>query len=142
MENEKSIFLDLFGDYPLNRVLDFLITYEGFDYSMVEIAEKSRVGYSTLKLFWPHLVENKIVIQTRKIGNAKLFKLNISNPIVKKFSDFYWAVTFKRAHKLMEAEGIHSEQEGLLIEKKAKLPKKKSRKKYLRPDRLPFFEVG
>ncbi len=32
MEN-KSLFVEFFGDYPLIRVLDFLIEQEGFDYS-------------------------------------------------------------------------------------------------------------
>ncbi|MBU1203750.1 MAG: hypothetical protein KKG60_01645 [Nanoarchaeota archaeon] len=88
MEN-KSIFLKVFGDYPLNKVMDFLITYEDFDYPMKEIAVKSGVGYSTLKLFWKHLVKFGIVKHTRDIGNAKLFKLNVENQIVKKFSKFY-----------------------------------------------------
>ena len=118
MEQEKSIFLEMFGDYPLNRVLDFLITYEDFDYPMIEIAEKSGVGYSTLKQFWPTLVQYKIVIQERKIGNAKLYKLNFNNSVVKKFRDFYWEVTFKRTHELLEKEGIH-------IGQKAHVPKSK-----------------
>ena len=33
MEN-KTIFLEIFGDSPTLRVLDFLIVNEDFDYSM------------------------------------------------------------------------------------------------------------
>lgn len=121
MENEKSIFLEIFGDYPINRVLNFLIIYEGFDYPMVEIAEKSGVGYATLKLFWPTLANSGIVAQTRKIGNAKLYKLNLGSPIVKKFRNFYWEVTFKRTHELLEKEGVQ-------IGPKIWVPKKKKGK--------------
>jgi len=89
----KSIFLEVFGDYPINKVMDFLITYEDFDYPMKEIAIKSGVGYSTLKLFWKHLIKYGVIKHTRDIGNAKLFKLNSTSPVVKRFSRFYWDLT-------------------------------------------------
>ena len=106
MEKEKSVYLELFGDYPINRVLSFLIVNEDFDYSMAEIAKYSGVGYSTLKLFWPYLVESRVVIQTRGVGNAKMCKLNLQNPVVKKFRDFYWAVTKQHVHAELEEEGL------------------------------------
>jgi len=90
---EKTLFRRYFGDSPKLRVIEFLTIYEGMDYPMIEIAEKSGVGYSTLKLFWKDLVKNKIVKPTRRIGNAKLFTLNTDNPAVKKFGKMYWEVT-------------------------------------------------
>lgn len=90
---EKSLFLKTFGDSPKLRVLDFLIVSYEFDYSMKEIAEKSGVGYSTLRLFWKELVKDEIVVHTRDIGNATLFKLNTKNSIVKKFDKMYWEIT-------------------------------------------------
>jgi hypothetical protein len=60
---------------------------------MTQIASEAGVGYATLKLFWPQLKKEKIVIQTRIIGRAKMYKLNNKNSIVKKFNDFYWATT-------------------------------------------------
>lgn len=93
MDKELSLFLKVFGTNPKLRVMDFLIVSIDLDYSMKEIAEKSGVGYSTLKLFWKDMVKNKIVIPTRTIGNAKLFRINTDNPVVKEFHDFYWKVT-------------------------------------------------
>ena len=80
---EKSIFIKVFGDYPLIRVLDFLLTFREFDYPLTEIAENSGVGWSTLHRLWPKLVENGIVIKTRQIGRATLYKLNQENPIAR-----------------------------------------------------------
>jgi len=82
MEN-KSLFVEFFGDYPLIRVLDFLIEQEGFDYSEKEICKYANVSWNTLKTFWGKLVETKIVVPTRKIGKAQMYKLNTENPIVK-----------------------------------------------------------
>jgi len=101
---EKSIFLGVMGNYPINKVLDFLITYEDFDYPMKEIAAKSGVGYSTLKLFWGGLIKNRIVIQTRTIGNAKLFTLNKDSPIVKQFKILYFSILEAETKKELKEE--------------------------------------
>ena len=95
----KTAFLQIFGDSPMLRVLDFLIVNEDFDYSMTDIAAQSGVGYSTLKLFWKKLEESKIVKQTRVVGKAKMYRLNSDNPVVKKFRDFYWETTKQAVHE-------------------------------------------
>lgn len=92
----KTIFLQIFGDTPILRVMDFLIVNDDFDYSMTDIAELSSVGYATLKLFWPQLEKNQIITKTREVGKAKLYRLNDANPILKKFKDFYWETTKQR----------------------------------------------
>lgn len=89
----KSVFLEKFGDYPINRVLDFLVVFNAFDYSIIDIAKNSGVGYSTLKILMKELIKNKIVIQSRIVGKSKMFKLNNDNIIVKRFIQFYWDIT-------------------------------------------------
>src|SRR3989344_8657642 len=74
MENE-SLFLKSFGDTPINRVLDFLIVHEEFDYAMKDIARLSGVGYATLKLFWGALERAGLVAMTRVVGKAKMYRL-------------------------------------------------------------------
>ena len=88
----KSVFLKQEGDTPKNRVWSFLIIYSEYDYSMKEIALHSKVGYTTLEKMWKEFREKEIIIQTRNVGKAKMYKLNLKNPIVEKFIDFYWAV--------------------------------------------------
>ena len=38
LNQQKTVFLDMFGSYPYLKVLDFLIRNEEFDYSMTQIA--------------------------------------------------------------------------------------------------------
>ena len=90
--NMKSVFLDKQGATPKNKVLDFLITYAELDYSLKEIAKYSGAGYSTVKLLIKRLEKDKWVIATRKISKIRLYKLNINNPEVGKFIEFYWEV--------------------------------------------------
>ena len=88
----KSLFLKKQGDSPKNKVLDFLITYSELDYSLKEIAKHSGAGYSTVKILIKKLVKDGWIIPTRKISKIKLYKLNVGNPEVKRFIEFYWEV--------------------------------------------------
>ena len=89
---EKSIFLKEQGNTPINRIWNFLIVHSEFDYSMKEIARYAGVGYTTLKRIWKDFKKRSIIIQTREIGKAKMYKLNLNNPVVKRFIDYYWSV--------------------------------------------------
>ncbi len=88
----KSLFLKKQGSTPKNKVLDFLITYSELDYSLKEISKLSGAGYSTVKILIKKLVSDKWIVPTRKISKIKLYKLNVNNPEVKKFIEFYWEV--------------------------------------------------
>ena len=84
---EKSSFRVVFGDSPIVKVIDFFLDNREFDYSLTDIAKNSDIGWSTLHQFWSNLVKLGIVTKTRKIGRAELYKLNLSNPLVKKLID-------------------------------------------------------
>ncbi|MEA3329815.1 MAG: hypothetical protein U9Q06_03665 [Nanoarchaeota archaeon] len=79
----QSIFTEYFGNSPYIKVLDFLIQGQEFDYSMTEIARGGQIGWSAFTKIWKQLTNKQIILPTRTIGNAKLFKLNKENPFVK-----------------------------------------------------------
>ena len=89
MEKE-TVFVEVFGNNPIIKVLDFLITFQLFDYPLTEIAKNSNVSYSTLQTFWEKLVKNKIVIKTRRVGKSDLYKLNTKNPAVQQLIKLDW----------------------------------------------------
>ena len=88
----KSIFLKLEGNTVKNRIWNFLIVHSEFDYSMKDIAKLSEISYTALKEIWKELIKRNIVIHTRNVGKAKMYKLNRENPQVEKFIDYYWSV--------------------------------------------------
>ena len=90
MDKTNSIFVEVFGATPLIKVLDFLITFQLFDYPLTEIARNSGVSYSTLQTFWSKLEKNNIVIKTRRIGKSDLYKLNTNNPAVQQLVKLDW----------------------------------------------------
>lgn len=86
----KSIFIEVFGNNPAMKVLDFLISYQMFDYPLTEIAKNSGVSYSTLQTFWEKLERNNIVIKTRRVGKSDLYKLNTKNLAVQQLIKLDW----------------------------------------------------
>jgi len=84
---EKTSFRLVFGDSPIVKVIDFFLDNREFDYSLTDIAKNSDIGWSTLHGFWKNIVKLGIVVKTRKIGRAELYKLNPSSPLVKKLID-------------------------------------------------------
>lgn len=121
---EESVFVEYFGDYPLIRVLDFLILSREMDYSMTEICKNSGVGWTAFSDIWPHLVKKEIVLLTRKIGNAKLFKLNTKNPWVKELIKMDKVITKLETEKFL-SESKKSEQKVEHTKKSHKLQEKK-----------------
>ena len=92
MEN-NSIFIEVFGNNPVMKVIDFLISFQMFDYPLTEIAKNSEVSYSTLQTFWEKLERNNIVIKTRRVGKSDLYKLNTQNPAVQQLIKLDWNLT-------------------------------------------------
>jgi hypothetical protein len=64
-----------------------------FDYPLTEIANNSRVSYSTLQTIWEKLERNNIVIKTRRVGKSDLYKLNTQNPAVQQLIKLDWNLT-------------------------------------------------
>jgi len=71
----------LFADSSIAKLLDFLTLYKDFDYPKTEISRNSGVSWKTLYRLWPLLEKYNLVVKTRQIGRATLFKLNTENPI-------------------------------------------------------------
>ncbi|MEK6983702.1 MAG: hypothetical protein AABX33_03950 [Nanoarchaeota archaeon] len=114
---QKSVFLQEEGNTPKNRIWSFLIVHSEYDYSMKDIARYSEVGYTTLKEIWKEFREKKIVIQTRVVGKAKMYRLNPKNPVVNKFIDYYWAVVesvVRRKNKIKEENTNYATAQGAM----------------------------
>lgn len=85
---EESLFIRELGiKSPMLKVLDFLMDNESFDYSKTDIAGGTGLSRATLFKTWPKLEALDLIIATRTVGQAKMYKLNKQNPIVKKLME-------------------------------------------------------
>lgn len=85
----ENAFLEFLGNNPHTRLLEFLITGREFDYTLTDLAENSGISWSTLHRLFPVFEKRKIVIKTREVGRAKLYKLNQKNDEVRKLILLY-----------------------------------------------------
>lgn len=108
MENE-SIFVEYLGDSPLIRILNFLILGKDFDYSMTEIANGAGVGWTSFKRAWSILEKRDAIVHTRDIGKAKLYKLNTSDPTIKKLVRLHWEILKEETNKMLAEKGTSIE---------------------------------
>ncbi len=107
IKENKSLFLNYFGDTPQLRIMDFLIDNHFFDYPVTEIAKESNVSYNSLKVFFPNMIKTGIVVKTRKIGKSDYYKLNINNLFVKNLIKLDWTITKKNILPEVETEVLN-----------------------------------
>ena len=88
-QDESTVFRELFGDTPKIRVLEYLLEGRELDHSIGDIAEGAGINRVTLFRLWPQIEKSKLVVHTRNIGNAKLFKLNAKNPYVREIAKLF-----------------------------------------------------
>ncbi len=85
---EESLFLEYVGDNPRMRIMQYLIEGRDFDYTLTDMLNAG-VSWGTLNTLIPNLLELDIVVKTRKIGRATLYKLNRNNIMVKQLIELY-----------------------------------------------------
>ena len=73
---------------------------------MTEVARGAGVGWSAFTRIWEQLLKKEIIVPTRNIGNAKLFKLNKNNLSVVKLIKFDWELTKIETEKLDRKEAM------------------------------------
>ena len=95
----ETLLIKAIGNTPKIKVLEFLIEGREFDYSISDIAGGAGIGRTTLFRIWDDFVELGIVKNTRNIGNAKLYKLNIANPFIKKMVDLFGTLVIEPLNK-------------------------------------------
>ena len=102
----ENAFLEFLGENPNTRLLEFLITGREFDYSLTDLAENAGIGWATLHRILPGFERQGIVVKTREIGRAKLYRLNQRNSEVKKLVEMYDGIIKKQLELAEEKAAI------------------------------------
>ena len=81
-EDRRSVILELFGSSPKTRVLDLFLDNPLFEFTRNEIVETLGMAKSTLYSVLPELLDAGVIVETRKIGKASLYRLDGGSPVV------------------------------------------------------------
>ena len=82
-----SLLLQLTGELPLFKIIDFLVDNKEMDFTKKDIAEGAGISRASLFNYWKELDKYKIVTITRVFGKTKLYTLNTNSVITKRILD-------------------------------------------------------
>ncbi|MBU1198862.1 MAG: hypothetical protein KKF46_04920 [Nanoarchaeota archaeon] len=111
----KSLFLKREGFTSKNKILNFLIIAQDFDYSLKDLANFSGISYPCMKQLKKDLIKNNWIVHTRNVGKAQMYKLNINSKKVQKFIEFYWSVIESAQDDKPSSSYTHSGTQGVSI---------------------------
>ena len=114
-ESRTSIFLRSFGRSPRTRVLDLFLDNPLFEFTQPEIIEALGMAKITLYNILPSLLENGTIINTRKIGKANLYKLNMKSEAIKHIQYAIQSIATTIAQQEIQKMGILSIEKKPLI---------------------------
>ena len=78
-----SLFLKSIGDSLRNRVLEFFIEGRELDYSLKDVMTNCDLSKTLAMLSMHDLIEDEMILPTRKVSKIQLFKLNLKDrPVI------------------------------------------------------------
>ncbi len=102
-ENSESGVLSwLISGRASAKILDFFVTYKDFDYSETDIAESAGVSKRTVLNEIPKCVEAGLITFTRRVGQAKMYKLNTNSSAAKHLQQLVYDIATTRIDKLKD----------------------------------------
>jgi len=104
MEEYDSLLVRAFGSSPKLRILDYLLDYKLNDFTKKEIVEALGMSKLTFYKYFKDLDELGLVVASRRIGRATLYKVNLENPMVKIVMEYERQLSLQIAEQ--EAEKV------------------------------------
>jgi len=95
----ESILIKTLGDSPKLRIIDFFLDNPLFDFTKKEIIEALGMSKRTFYKYFPDLEKYGIVKVSRKIGRAKLYKINLEHPLIKMLKEYEKKLSLQIAEK-------------------------------------------
>ena len=102
---EKSLLIQLVGEAPLFKIMDFLVDNKGLDFTKEEIADGAGISRASLFNYWNELETRGIIKFTRKQGKTSFYTLNAANPVTKRILELETTL-IRQAMETQEIEAV------------------------------------
>ena len=114
-----------------SKIIDFLAIHKEWDYSVTDIADNSNLSFKTTLGEIKRLEQQNVVIQTRRVGKATMYKLNLNSGIGSYLNKLIFEIAKKRVEDSMKPDfterldtvlnGLKQQSESLEKEKQKEL---------------------
>lgn len=111
MKEERSLFVQTFGNTPYIRVIDFLMENDISDFSLQDICDHLGLARNTVSKVVETLLVMNIVKYTRDVGRAKMIRINRENEIVQQLVELDFKLSKHYANLLVMKKGSIGEKE-------------------------------
>lgn len=89
------MIINVLGNVPTIKVLDFLQRSIPHDFTMAEMEEQANVGYTELRRDFKGMLDMNMVVATRKVGGVQMYTLNSDSRIVNAVVEFCDAISVR-----------------------------------------------
>lgn len=95
----ESILIQTLGNSPKLRIVDFFLDNPLFDFTKKEVIEALGMSKQTFYKYFPEVEEYGIVKVSRRIGKAKLYRINPEHPLVSMLREYEKKVSLQTVEK-------------------------------------------
>lgn len=106
LDVDDTTFKHYLGKSPEIKVLDFLIENRRDSWNITEMEQQGNIARATLKLVIPKFLKLGLIQVDRIVGNSKLYKINLDNPIVKRIMKLYQDIDEIESERFIKNEVI------------------------------------
>ena len=103
---KKCLLLNLTGEMPLFKIIDFLLENKGMDFSKSDISKGAEISRASLFNYWNEIERHGIVKVTRSFGKTKLYTLNVKNPVTQKIIELEKTLIAEAMNKVVKKKEI------------------------------------
>lgn len=76
----------IFGNCTQVKLIDFLVAHPWSQFSKTELADGAQIARPTLYKLLDNLLDEKLIIKTKKVGKIQLYQTNRKSSIIKHIS--------------------------------------------------------
>jgi len=98
----ETILVKMFGYSPKLRILDIFMDNPYFDFNKSELAKELGMSKQTLYKNFKDLEDLGIVKVSRNIGRARMYRINMEHPLVKRLNEIVNEVSLQIAEQEMK----------------------------------------
>ena len=95
----QSLLIKTLGESPKLRIADFFMENPLFDFTKKEVIEALGMSKQTFYKYFVDIEKYGIVMISRKIGKANLYKINFKHPLIKMLRDYETKLSLQIAEK-------------------------------------------
>jgi AraC-like DNA-binding protein len=102
----ETLLIRMLGNSPKLRILDFFLDNPALDFCKDEAVRELGMSKQTFYKYFADLEELDAVRMSRKFGKAKLYRINLENPLVRMFAQKELEMSLKIAEPRTPAPRI------------------------------------